>query len=118
MPANRIPCTVPADLFQSAAIQNALIHPCTELAPRQRIALGQFAQDENCVIITADLFRRIADMGQIVRAAFTNAVLAHCERDKRVFLPEQPQHFRHVCGKCCTVAVPAEKSRAQAVVRS
>ena len=118
MPTNRIPRTVPADLFQFAAIQNALIHPCTELAPRQRIALGQFAQGENGVIITADLFRRIADMGQIVRTAFTNTVLAHRERDQRVFLPEQPQHFRHVCGKRFAVAVPAEKRRAQAVVRS
>ena len=33
------------------------------------------------------------------------------------YLPEQPQHFRHVCGKCFAVAVPAEKRRAQAVVR-
>lgn len=116
IPTNRIPRTVPADLFQSAAVQNALVNSCTKLAPWQGVALGQFAHGKHCMVITADLFCRITDVGQVVRAAFANAVLAYRECDQRVFPPEQPQHFRHVCGKRFAVAVPTEKCRAQAVV--
>ena len=55
-------------------------------------------------------------MGQAVGTAGTDAVRAAGQGDIWVILPEQPQHFRHVCGKCFAVAVPAEKRRAQAVV--
>lgn len=113
---NRIPRTVPADLFQSAAIQDALIYPCTEFAPPQDTAHRKTAEHENGTVIALYLFRRIAHMGQAVGTAGTDAVRAAGQGDIWVVLPEQPQHFRHVCGKCFAVAVPAEKCRAQAVV--